>query len=83
MGNCLKISSKLDEINSKLDRLDEIEIIQDVLLKTIHEENQRLKKKTLELQMKIENYGMVFSGNPCRITPTNYEISKRAVHNTI
>lgn len=79
MGNCMQINSKLDEINRKLDKLEDIGYAHSIL----YEENKRLKRKSLELQMKIENYGMVFSGNPCRLTPSSNEISKRVGHNTI
>ena len=44
----------------------------------IQGENDQLKHRVAMLTIKIENYGILFSGNnPGRMTPSSYEISKR------
>jgi hypothetical protein len=55
--------------------------LQDVV--DMKKENARLKKQVITLQMKVENYGMLMSGNPCRLTPPSWEVSKRLGYNTI
>jgi len=47
-------------------------------------ENAELKQAVAKLTLKIENYGMMLSGNaPQRLTPTAYEVSKRVGSFTI
>ena len=44
----------------------------------VQNENAQLNNQVAMLTLKVENYGLLFSGNsPGRITPNNYEISKR------
>jgi hypothetical protein len=59
-------------ISTQLDGLDEIK-----------KENALLRQQAMLLQMKVENYGMIFSGHPCRITPPSWEVTKRIGYFTV
>lgn len=75
MGQCYgknNDAALIEVINHKLQIIDDIT-----------KENALLRYRTTKLQMKIENYGMMFSGNPCRITPPSWEVSKRIGYHTV
>lgn len=78
MGQCFWSSKEYADIIQKIDAIN----AQLVGLDDIKNENALLRHQATLLQMKIENYGMMFSGNPCRITPPSWEISKRLGYNT-
>lgn len=72
MGCCMS-SSQLDVICNKISDIENKMVSVEELIS----ENKRLRRATIEMRMRIENYGMILSGNPCRVTPQSYEISKR------
>lgn len=71
------VVQEIDVFNKKLHTLNEY-------FTNIQYENSELKREVAKLTLKIENYGMAFSGlPPDRMTPTSYEISKRVGSITI
>jgi hypothetical protein len=46
-------------------------------------DNIHLQRKIIEMELKIENYGNILCGEPCRVTPTSYDISKRIGGSTV
>lgn len=77
MGLC---TSSLKEYKNAVDTLrKDFDILNDKLsvVDALTLENQRLRKEAASLKIRIEHYGLIMSGNPCRLTPSSYEISKK------
>jgi hypothetical protein len=69
MGSCTS-SIHIQELRTEMKGLQKH-------IDTLQRENHLLYRETVELRMRIENYGMIFSGNPCRVSPPSWEISRR------
>lgn len=93
MGGCFSSKSETDHARHLAKELEfvihTLEETSKTHLEAI-EENKRLRREIVKLQMKIENYGFVMSGcGACgsgphnRMTPTASQVSKRLGYTTV
>jgi len=80
MGSCFSQTTILDYVNKEVECInDKVNAVVD----NVVSENQALKRQVVELTLRIENYGLIMSGCPCRVSPSSYEISKRLGCSTV